>query len=364
MYIYALLILIWMIIKIAKKPKPIGIYSIRFRYALMLAIPLILIMGLRHISVGVDTMQYQYRFDHAKDFWDSSDAQIEIGYTLINYFICDVLYLNYQAFLLISSSFYCIVLALFISKYSTNVLMSFFLHLTIGLFTMSMSGIRQSMAVSFCILAYMIVGSNKQRLLKYVMAIALNLIAITIHTSSIIFLPFLFLGKLRLSRVKAFLLILFGLSSQLIKTYLIPYSNLIMFVKYEKMDFESNYSANILVYIIPLLISLFCWFFAKVEGDGRYSIQISHMFVFVSFVLFFINLMSLNNQLGRLSYYFIYSYYILIPYAFSSMKLNSKNILQPFAIALCLAYFIIGSIGGILHIDNYLFFWEDALPQQ
>lgn len=364
MYIYALLILIWMIIKIGNKPRSVGIYSSRFRYALMLAIPLILIMGLRHISVGVDTMQYQYRFDHAKDFLDSSDAQIEIGYTLINYFICDVLYLNYQAFLLISSSFYCIVLALFITKYSTNVLMSFFLHLTIGMFTMSMSGIRQSMAVSFCILAYMIVGSIKQRLFsKYVIAVTLNLIAITIHTSSIIFLPFLFLGKLRLTRVKAFLLILFGLSSQFIKMYLIPYSNLIMFARYEEMDFESNYSANILAYIIPLLISLFCWFFAKVEGDGRYSIQISQMFVFVSFVLFFINLMSLNNQLGRLSYYFIYSYYILIPYALSSMKLNNKNILQPLVITLCLAYFIIGSIGGTLQIDNYLFFWEDALPR-
>lgn len=360
MYIYAILLLSWLLIKKKSLNNTIETDSTRFRYALKLAIPLILVMGLRHVSVGVDTIQYHYRYYNAGDLMNNVNIQYEIGYNLLNYLLCDLLHINFQIFLIITSALYCAVLAKFISKYSSNIALSFCLHLTIGMFTMSMSGIRQSIAVSLCILAFIISESENQKTyVKYAVAVTLNLIAYTIHNSCIIFLPFYFLGNIRLTKAKALIIIALGASSQLFKNIMVQYGGKFFPTKYDDMTMSENYQANILVYLIPILISFFCWVYSRTESDGRYNRLISKMFIFISLTVTFINLMGLNNQLGRMSCYFIYSYYVLIPYAFKSMESEMRRFLQPLVIAVCLAYFVIGSIGDVMHIDDYKFFWED-----
>ena len=365
MYIYVLLVLLWMLIGTSNKngvllfndPK-------RLRFALKMALPLILLMGLRHVGVGSDTEQYAYRFERSMDMMTDPYYQWEVGYNILNYFIHDVLHLNFQFFLLITSAFYCAVLAKFLANFSTNILEGFFLHLTVGIFTMSMSGIRQSLAVSLCIVAFMIANSGKKTtLIKTGIAVIVNLIAYSFHNSSIIFLPFLFLTNMRLTKRSAFFLLLIGASSQLYKGVLAGVSSVYLPEKYEDMTFSTHYAANVLVYIIPIVISFFCWFFSKTKEDGKYDKIISQMFVFISLTEFFINMMGLNNQLGRLSYYFIYSYYVLIPYAFSSMSNKTKQLFQPVVLFVCAIYFVVGSIGDIMHIDEYHFFWEDVIIQ-
>lgn len=157
------------------------------------------------------------------------------------------------------------------------------------------------------------------------------------------------------------LFIMLAQSSQFLKGIIINYAQGYLPAKYEEMSFSTNYAANILIYIIPLLIALFCWYYSKVEIDGKYNKDISLMFMFISCVIFFINMMQLNNQLGRMSFYFTYSYYILIPYAFKCMPTNARVLLQPLMLSVCIAFFIIGSIGDIIHIDEYHFFWEDFI---
>lgn len=363
MYIYALLVLLWWFIYNGNKSLSIAQNEMkRYKFALKLALPLILVMGLRHVSVGSDTEQYIYRFNQSLYMMVDPNYQWEVGYNILNYFIHDILHLNFHFFLLITSAFYCTVLAKYLSKYSSNITVSFFLHLTIGIFTMSMSGIRQSLAISLCTMAFMIANSdNKSLLRKYGVALGINTIAYTFHNSSLIFFPFLFLTNIRLTRGCALVLVLLGASSQLYKGILVDIGSLYLPAKYEDMNFATNYVANVLVYIIPVAISLFCWYFSKTEKDGKYNKLVSQMFIFLSLTVFFINLMGLNNQLGRLSYYFIYSYYILIPYAFNSMPNGVRNIFQPVVLCVCAAYFIIGTVGDIMHIDEYHFFWEDVV---
>ena len=100
--------------------------------------------------------------------------------------------------------------------------------------------------------------------------------------------------------------------------------------------------------------------YSKTESDGKYNRTVSMMFVMIALTVFFSNLQSLNNQLGRLSYYFIFSYLVLIPYTFSTMPVSLRKFYTPLVLLVCTAYFIIGNMGDVMQIDDYHFFWEDV----
>ena len=365
MYIYAIIVLVWLITDRLSNPKSIQ-QSGHKRWSLCLksAIPLILIMGLRHVSVGSDTEQYQYRYEISKSMMVDDNYQWEVGYNYINYLFHDILHLDFQFFLLFVSLFFCIVLARFIYYYSKSPLFSFYLHLTIGIFIMSISGIRQCIAISFCYMAFMLLQNSKERDIKsLIFSLLMIAIAFTFHNSAIIFSPFLcfLFYRYRLSKNGAFIWIIVGMSSIVIKGLLGPYIMALAPQKYENMSLSTNYAANILVLIIPIVIALFCLFFSKTEKDGKYSCLLSTMFVFISMVIFFINMMSLNNQIGRLAMYFQYSYLILIPYCIETMPKTESKIWKPIIILICALFFIIGNSGDIMQGDEYHFFWENVI---
>lgn len=364
MYIYAILVLIWWLTDKFFNPKT-RIPSEKERWSLCIkfSIPLILVMGLRHVSVGSDTEQYLNRYNMSEDMLTNDYFQWEVGYNYLNYFIHDILHLDWQFFLVIVSTFFCIVLARFISNYSKSPLLSFYFHLTIGIFIMSISGIRQCIAISFCYIAFMLLVNAKERKLwSLVISILMVAIAFTFHNSSVIFLPFLVITfyRYRLTKMGAFIWILIGMSSIIVKDFIGPYIELLTPQKYADMNLATNYVANILVRIIPIVIAFFCLYFSKTEKDGKYDHVISIMFVFISMVIFFLNMQSLNNQIGRLAQYFQYCYLILIPYSLDTMPKKEPGSLKLLIIVICALYFIIGNTGDIMQGDVYHFFWEDV----
>ena len=365
MYIYAILVILWWLIDRISHHRSIKLSEkASWSLCLKFSIPLILLMGLRHVSVGSDTEQYHYRYDTSELMLKDEYFQWEVGYNYINYFFHDILRLDWQFFLLFVSSFFCIVLARFISNYSKSPFLSFYLHLTIGIFIMSISGIRQCIAISFCYMAFMLLQNSKERDIKsLIFSLLMIAIAFTFHNSAIIFSPFLcfLFYRYRLSKNGAFIWIIVGMSSIVIKGLLGSYIMALAPQKYENMSLSTNYAANILVLIIPIVIALFCLFFSKTEKDGKYSHLISTMFVFISMVIFFINMQSLNNQIGRLAQYFQYSYLILIPYCMETMSKKEVQIFKPAIFLICALYFIIGNMGDIMMSDEYHFYWEDVI---
>lgn len=364
MYIYAILVFVWWLINKQSNPRLKNLSEkAQWSFCFKLSIPLILVLGLRHVSVGSDTEQYKFRYDMSEALMTDENYQWEVGYNILNYFFHNILHLDWQFFLLFVSVFFCVVLARFISNYSKSPLLSFYLHLTIGIFIMSLSGIRQCIAISLCYISFMILlNEEKKKKRALIISLLLLSIAFTFHNSAVIFLPFLFFlyYRHRLSKAGAFVWILLGISSIAIKGFLGPYIMALAPSKYEHLSLTTNYAANILVLIIPIIIAFFCLYYSKPEKDGKFTHMTSIMFIFISMVIFFVNLQSLNNQIGRLAQYFQYSYLVLIPYSLYSMPQKESKIIKPIIIVVCAFYFVIGNLGDIMQGDEYHFFWEDV----
>lgn len=322
--------------------------------------PICLIMGLRHVSVGNDTIQYLNRYDNSFNHITDAYMQSEYGYNYLCYFFHDILCFEWQSYLMIVSAFVCFSLLILLINLSTNVYLGLYLYVTIGLFYMNMSGLRQSIAIALCTLAILIVLSDKKNMFfRKICAIGIVYIAFTIHNSAFVYFPIIFCTNLNFSKKQVFLMLLFASSTFFLRSIIVQFAVVLLPNRYQSYELNAEYSANILTQIIPIVIPLYCLFVSKTDEDGKYSKEISLMYLFAALNIFFMCLIQSNNQIGRLSFYFINCYTVLIPYAFSSQARNAENrLMSNCVIFICMIYFLLGTIGGTLHIDEYKFFWQ------
>lgn len=361
MLIYFLLLLIWLVLSVLFSGKGGNVDcnpKSKWRFCLWASIPMILIMGLRGAQVGSDTPAYLDRFENSLYILTEDSMQDEVGYNYLNVLISNILGWNFNALLLITSFFICIVFARFVYHFSPDSLFSYFLHLTIGMFYMSMSGIRQCMAVSFCLLGLILVYKTDKKF-KRVFAVLLVAIGYTFHNSAFFFLPFVLLPEFRLSKQKIiialFLSAFLFIFNDVIANFFIQFTP----SRYQSYGLDASYKANYLVYFIPLAIIIFCIISIKPDKQGKYNSDISMMFVFLLLNFFFMAFMPLNNQIGRISFYFINSFVILIPYAIRDIPLRDRGGVKIATCIVCLVYFILGVYGGTLAIDDYYFYWQN-----
>jgi hypothetical protein len=141
-----------------------------------ITIILCLFVGLRGINVGSDTATYYYHFQNLKN--ESFISMIEkyktdVGFYLITMVLAKILK-NYNVYLILTSLIYLIPVAVLIYKKSTNPLYSYFLFFCFGLFTFSMSTLRQTIAIGLCIIAYLLKDKPIKKLLALVLAISIQ----------------------------------------------------------------------------------------------------------------------------------------------------------------------------------------------
>lgn len=333
-------------------------------------LPLFLIMALKSVSVGSDTISYYTRYVGAVDMLSADNTITEPGYNLISYFFHDIVRVPFWVYNTIVSLFICYVLALFLKHYSTNIYLSLFLYVTIGLFTISMSGLRQMLAISICTIPVILAKvyeekGNKKHEYKFwrlLIGILIVILAYTIHNSSIFFIPILFLMDLRLTKPQTIIIMIIVISAIAFRSLIIDIMGNFVLDRYEKYDLEEGYRMNILALLVPIAIGLFCVFVSKPnKGAQTYSKSISLMFIFLSLQVLFNNLALNQNQIARLGYYFMNSYIILIPYVIKQIPENIRSVVTTAIILLSLVYFYLGTNEGTLRIDNYKFFWQEPI---
>ncbi len=333
-------------------------------------LPLFLIMALKSVSVGSDTISYFTRYVGAFDMLSAENAITEPGYNLFSYFFHDIIGAPFWVFNAVVAAFVCFILALFLKHFSTNIYFSLFIYMTIGLFTMSMSGLRQILAVSICtvpvIWAKVCEEKGKEqsphKILRLIVGIMLVLLAYTFHNSAIVFLPILFLMDLRLSRWQTIIIMMVAIATLVLRTDIVDFMGNFVLDKYEKYDLEEGYMMNVLALLVPIAIGIFCVLVSKPEiNEHTYSKALSLMFIFLALQVAFNNLALSQNQIARLGFYFMNSYMILIPMALKRIHGNLQPIATFIVVVLCLVYFYLGTHEGTLRIDNYVFFWQDSV---
>ena len=212
MYVQILLLLIIFIVGALMQneahDKSIVKYNhLRRNYIIFCCTLLVIQSGLRNVAVGADTYAYKLLFEDINNWtWDDvlnyfrmvyidkegKDAGYKILMKLFTLISSD-----YQFYLVCVAVFFFYALGNFLYKNTVKV-EDIFLAIVVyqALFYefFSITGTRQTIATAFCLLTYEQIKKNK--LVKFIFII---LIAVTIHKSALLFIPFFFVAKYKKS---------------------------------------------------------------------------------------------------------------------------------------------------------------------
>ena len=350
---YLALMLFWVFLGMLFNQLRIG-HKHKTLYCILAGFSLFLIMALRNVSVGTDTMRYLYEYENAEFYLVNLLRKSEIGYSYFNYGI-NKLGLSFQAYLAIVSIVVVLAISILYNRYSKRPLLSYFLHINIGLFAMTMTGLRQSLAVALTIVAFISLMKNRK-----VSFFLLVIIASFFHNSALAFLPVFFLkGKRIKFKSGVFIYVLCCLIFP-IKGYVSLFiSRIVPEIYLGYFDMTYAIQVNPLVILVAMAIPLVCLVFWPSQEDKDYQEMMSALFLLscVNFVVYFLALEIMMFE--RISLYFMMYNTILIPNVIHGIKSKEIRMIALMAcIILPLAQFLISTPGGSLGIDKYKFFWE------
>lgn len=299
---------------------------------------LILIMGLRDISVGTDIERYFLRFENSLLDWHNTNFGDERGYILLNLFFKNI-GISFQWFLAFASTFFVSSISMMYYAYSKNVFLSFYLNFTMGLFPMAMTGLRQTFAICITIIGVFLLLKNKR--LLFVM---LTLIAFSFHTSSIVVFIFLLIYKFKLNRKQALIIYFLSigvplliLRSSVIFDFIL---SLIQKTKYtDYIGLIEHYQRSLKLALASSVIPLFSIFYFPKHTETTNMNDTFSLFFLASCFTLSINILDLTIPLiGRIGYYFLFYNTLLIPNTLESI--NDRKTKNIFYIAFIVAGFI------------------------
>jgi len=154
----------------------------------------------RSIDVGNDTVIYTNLFYNLLSVSDLSvyTGRYEVGYLYLNK-ILSLISNNHQILFIVTSLYIYFVVGRFIYKYSNMAWLSVFLFFTLRYFDLSMSGIRQMLAIATILLSYDFIIKKKP--IKFLICI---IIASLFHTAAIVFFAAYPLSKYKLNKKLVF----------------------------------------------------------------------------------------------------------------------------------------------------------------
>lgn len=324
-------------------------------FTISAGVSLFLVMALKGETVGTDTLAYSNEYENAKYYLEYLLRPTELGYSYFN-FVIKKLDLSFQSYLGIISAIVVISVSTLYRLHSKNILMSFYLHVTIGIFAMTMTGLRQTMAISLTIFAFIYLMRNKN-LLFFIFI----LVAYFFHNSSLVFLLVFFLRKIRINKRTGFIIYVFCSLLFVCRGFIASLIMQIIPEKYTRYMLDVAY-VNPLLIIVVMAIPLAClllWPRAS-DLDNEDEPRIMSMLFLLSCLNFIIYFFALEISLfERMSFYFMIYNTVLIPNVIQKIKhKNIRAIAKVASIILPLLQFLISTPGGSMGIDDYKFFWE------
>lgn len=256
---------------------------------------------------------YKPMFDHiaqeSKSIYTNQLIKYsEAGFTLLNRAIS--IFTNDAQWLFVVCAFISLVIVyICIRDYSTNIPLSVFMLVLGSYYLGSYSLVRQSMAIA--IFLYSLRYVKEKKIIKYGICM---LLAVMIHSASLIYIPFYFIGTRRFTK-KQYVAISLGsivglnLFAELISTIvaLTRFSNRI------NVDSEYNYLLSLVVLIV---------FFVGVyglnekNGDENYRLFLNILFVSASLI----GVSSFLDTSDRIIFAYYYTNFITIPHFISNGK--------------------------------------------
>lgn len=329
---------------------------------------LFLLLALRAESIGRDILGYKalYNYYGHLSWTGMFKAYLSVDGQILFWILTKGIYLissNFHFYLSVMAALTVLPIAVFYCEDRTHSMLKIVIFLEMATFIMLFSGLRQALAISVGILAYMEV--RKKRPVRFLIWCV---IALLIHNSAFMLLPMYLLYHLKLK--KKHLLFVIPIILLLLIFNRPIFSALTLFLGEE---FSGKYAGEITstgAYGSLILFALFAIVSFIVVDEQKFA-QDSEAYGLRNFLLIAVVLQCfapLHSLSMRLNYYYI----IFIPVAFAKMLSCSepqyRQIVKAMEIVIVIVFaflFIrsvyIGSTTGISTLDTYPYlpFWKE-----
>lgn len=317
-------------------------------YTIIIAAMLTVILGLRGLTVGIDTVNYYNSFMRYQNMSLSNALEgvfYEYGYRLFQYFV-GIIFQEYQFLLIIVAIFYISVLSFHIHKHSKNPTFSYVLFILYGFYTFAFSTTRQTIAIAFIMIAYEFI--SRKQLHKFII---FNLLAASFHVTSLVFIPSYWITKFKINKFTIFFLTMTVGLSIYFSNYIIRFLNTL--ARNELSFVETDGNLMFLFMIISTLIGIvYKRQFLAGNPNNRF------LFYMMCLSVVIMPITRYHPAMMRLFYYFFIFMITYVPNLLSSIKDPMiRNVGY-------IGYFITGVIFFFTNVipnarlENYLFFWQ------
>lgn len=254
---------------------------------------------------------------------------------------------NYQAWLAIIALFFCWAITKLIKSYSPEPFISFLSLISLGFLYFSLTGLRQTMALSMIIFSYKYLKEN-----KFIPFFILVILGSFFHTSAIIFLIIYPIKNMKIN-YKHFIIPLVALFiAYFFKDFVLKLLEFLNLIDGYSGYLTNNSSLNLSGFIIQFFIFLFCYVYKKNILNQDEKDNVLYNLVFLG--LFFQAFSLVIAEFFRVSMYFSVFSIILIPKAImSEHNMNMKNIVYLFVLLSLTLYFLWTS-----SFSGFKFFWQ------
>lgn len=200
---FGLIALYWLISREFTKDEQSYKKAVGF-FMTLICIQMIFIVGLRGISVGIDTHSYERRFHlyrtmSMQEIFDNKFQ--EVGYSLLIKFVGGFTD-SFTLFTLFVAAMSIIPIIYTITKCSKKPFLSIMLFIVFDYYAFMFSGMRQGIAYGLCVLSFMFI-KNK----KFIGFFGIVLLAAQFHKSAYLFLPAYFVAHMKVKRNTIFMLL-------------------------------------------------------------------------------------------------------------------------------------------------------------
>ena len=319
----------------------------------------LLLLIFRNETIGIDIHNYKYLFREAAHmsfgdiFLKVFDFRFESGFYFFSKTI-SVFTMDFRAFIVLSAIVSLVPIAfLYFFHARQNSYLSIVIFLSIGLFAIFFSALRQTMALAFVVPAYYFVRNRKPLLF-----LLMVLLAFLFHNSSLIMLILypIYHINLRLNRS------LFLIVPVIILVYIFrnPIFSWMSFIINDFYEGEIQETGAVMIFLLLLAFLVFSYIIPDNTKLDKDTVGLRNLLLLCTIIQIFAGI---NSLAMRVNYYFLIFVPILIPRIINSATEKNKKAAY-LSFVLMIGFFTLWfffrayTVKSALHIFPYVPMWS------
>ena len=324
------------------------------KYFLIISgIALVLFLGLRDKHLGsTDTIVYYAFFENASSqptwnafYLHSGFEEKEIGFRIFVWLLSRVTS-NGQAIIVVAAFIYIASLMRYIYHNSDDIVLSVVMYITLGLMFFEMQGMRQSIAMSICLLSYENLKKN-----KFVPFAFWVILACFFHKTAIVFSVLWLFRKFTINQKHLFHFSILGVAVLVFCNTIISVANDFFDMDYNKAVEAGGFVATS-IYILTIIFVY--TFVPRDRMDQKFSLAFYMMLL--GFVCYIVRYFGAQAS-ERISFYFMFAQLIVLPNAICSMSDDREKAVTKMIVVLLSIALMIYRLSGS-ELVPYSLFWK------